>query len=340
MEYNEIMTHPVNIATFNLENLHDAPDQTPSLETRAAILRPQLERLNADIICFQEIHSQQTNGGPRELHALKNLLKGTSYQDFELITTTKLESNEPFSQRNLVIASRFPVIAHDQYLHTFTPPPEYRTITSDPPQKEATDVTWERPLLHAQINVSDNITLDVLNVHLKSKNPTTIPGQKVDPYTWKSASGWAEGFFLSSLRRVGQALETRVFIDSLFDKNPQAYIIIAGDFNADAHEVPVEAIRGRVENTGNGDLAERVLIPAEESIPEPSRFTLYHQGRKNMLDHILISLSMLPFYQVTEIHNENLPDETIAFATDEKYPQSDHAAVVARFSIPQPSVKD
>lgn len=334
------MTYPVRIATFNLENLHDAPDQTPSFETRAAILRPQVERLKADIICFQEIHSQETPDGMRELSALKQLLTGTIYENYELVSTSKPETNEPFSQRNLVIASRFPIIEHDQYLHTFTPPPEYRKVTSDPPQKEATGVTWERPLLHARITVSDDITLNVLNVHLKSKNPTTIPGQKVDPYTWKSASGWAEGFFLSSLRRVGQALETRVFIDTLFDTNPQAYIVIAGDFNADADEVPVEAIRGRVENTGNGDLAERVLIPAEESIPEPSRFTLYHQGEKNMLDHILISLSLLPFYESTEIHNENLPDETIAFATDEKYPQSDHAAVVARFSLPQSSQKN
>ena len=52
-------------------------------------------------------------------------------------------------------------------------------------------------------------------------------------------------------------------------------------------EVPVLAIRGNVEDTGNGDLAGRVLVPVEQTIPEPARYTLFHQGRGNLLDHML-----------------------------------------------------
>jgi exonuclease III len=156
----------------------------------------------------------------------------------------------------------------------------------------------------------------------------------VDNYTWKTASGWAEGFFLSSIKRVGQALETRRLIDELFDEDEDALIVVCGDFNADFDEVPVEAIRGDVENTGNSKLARRVMMPCERTIPESSRFSLLHLGKERMIDHLLVSRSLLPYYKGSEIHNELLHDESIAFATDKKYPESDHAPVMARFELP------
>lgn len=48
---------------------------------------------------------------------------------------------------------------------------------------------------------------------------------------------------------------------------------------------PVPAIRGDVEDTGNGELAGRVLVPVEQTIPAPARYTLFHHGRGQMLDH-------------------------------------------------------
>jgi hypothetical protein len=78
----------------------------------------------------------------------------------------------------------------------------------DIPPNKADDITWERPILHAEIRLDQASTLHVLNVHLKSKNPASIPGQQIDKYTWRTISGWAEGLFLSSLKRVGQALDT------------------------------------------------------------------------------------------------------------------------------------
>ena len=53
-----------------------------------------------------------------------------------------------------------------------------------------------------------------------------------------------------------------------------------------------------------------------------------------MLDHLLISRGMLAYYQGAEIHNELLPDESVAFATDVLYPESDHAPVLAQFKLP------
>ena len=141
--------------------------------------------------------------------------------------------------------------------------------------------------------------------------------------------------FLSSMKRMSQALEVRRLVDQILDADPDARIVVAGDFNATPDEVPVLAIRGDVEDTGNGDLAGRVLVPIEHTIPEPARYTLFHQGRGQMLDHMLVTRNLLAHYRGSEIHNELLHDESAAFAVDRKYPESDHAPVVATFDFDQ-----
>jgi predicted extracellular nuclease len=85
------------------------------------------------------------------------------------------------------------------------------------------------------------------------------------------------------------------------------------------------------EETDNPDLRDRVMVPCEFSIPEPSRFSLLYHGEKQMIDHIIVSRPLLARYQGTWVYNEELSDETIAYRYDEDYPESDHAPVVAEF---------
>lgn len=66
------------IAVFNLENLDDA-DRPPTLCERIAVMRPQLVRLNADILCLQEVNGQEEPGHPHSLMVLGKLLAGTPY---------------------------------------------------------------------------------------------------------------------------------------------------------------------------------------------------------------------------------------------------------------------
>ena len=324
----------LRIATFNLENLDDKPGEKPTLKERIAVMRSQLVRLNADILCLQEANGQEEPGQPRRLLALKQLLEETPYSNYYQASTKTTDNQQVYDERNLVILSRFEIIEHQQYKHKFAPAPFYRTVTANPPATEADKITWERPILHAKIKLAENRILEIINVHLKSKLPAEIPGQKVNNYEWKTASGWAEGFFISSIKRVGQALETRILIDNLFDANEDALIVVCGDFNAESDEVPVEAIRGDLENTGNSQLAKRVMVPCEQTIPEPARFSLLHRGKGRMLDHVLVSRMLLAHYRGSEIHNELLHDESIAFATDKLYPESDHAPVIAEFELP------
>jgi endonuclease/exonuclease/phosphatase family metal-dependent hydrolase len=322
----------VRIATFNLENFDEAaPDERPSLEERIGLMRPQIARLRADIACFQEVHGQERTGQPRALLALRSLLKGTNLDGAELVST-ETSDGDVFDERNLVVATHHRITGHEQIRNKFVAQPLYKRLTANPPDAQAQPITLERPILHVQIEV-DGGPLHIINVHLKSKIPTDVPGQKIDTFTWRSADGWAEGVFLSSMKRMSQALEVRRLIDHILDADPEARIVVAGDFNAAPDEVPVLAIRGDVEDTGNGDLAGRVLVPIEHTIPEPARYTLFHQGRGEMLDHLLVTRNLLAHYRGSEIHNELLHDESAAFAVDRKFPESDHAPVVATFDF-------
>ncbi len=332
------MPNTVRIATFNLENLDADPadpqarTKGPSLAQRIRVMRPQLLRLRADVLCLQEVHGQDGAGGGRTLDALQQLLATTPYAEFSLVCTRTAEGKF-FRERNLVVLSRFPVEAHAQVMNDLVAKPAYRKLTAVPAEAQAKEIGWERPLLHVRIAVPGR-SLHVVNVHLKSKLPTPVEGQyQAEAYRWRSVAGWAEGYFLSSLKRVGQALEARRLIDSIFDGDEAAMIAICGDFNADYDEVPVNAIRGLVEDTGNAALGNRIMLPCELSVPEPARYSLLHLGRKTMLDHILVSRAMLAYYRGTEIHNEALPDESGAFRTDVQFPESDHAPVVAEFVL-------
>jgi len=332
------MPTKLRIATFNILNLDDRRDRIPSLEERIPILRPQLIRLNADILCLQEVWGQKEHGQMRLL-ALNKLLDCTPYEGFHRVYTTFGGKGDAYENRNLVILSRYDIVEHHQYMHDYAPAPRYQKVTADPMEKEAREITWERPILYAKIRLPGGLFLDVINLHLKSRRPSNIPGHRVNETAWRTASGWAEGVFISSMKRIGQALETRMLIDHLFDKDLCALIAVCGDFNEEYDEVALEALRGDIENTGNLDLALRVLVPAERNVPSPARYSFLHNGKRKMLDHILISRTLLAYFLGSQVHNELLHDESTVFTPRIFYPESDHAPVVAEFYLPDSKIK-
>lgn len=325
----------LRIGTFNVENLDDRGDDRspnePPLSERIPLLQAQINRMDADILLLQEVHGQETEGNPRQLLALDAVLAGTRLSGAAVVSTVT-SRNEPYDVRNLVVVSRHPVLEVRQFNNDLIDAPRYRRITAEPVETEAREINVERPIQLVKVAV-EGVEINLINLHLKSKRPTNIPGQKVDSFTWKSAGGFAEGFFLSSLKRVSQALETRQLVDQIFSNDPSARIIVAGDFNAEPDEVPVQAIRGAVEDTNNPELAHTELTAIARTIAESNRFSLIFRGKQEMIDHMLVSRSMLSAYRGIEIHNEALHDESIAFANDLKFPDSDHAPVVAEFDL-------
>lgn len=319
------------IATFNLESL-DEDGGGPDLDARIAVLRPQLLRLDADILCLQEVNGQSDRKhAPRSLRALDRLLETTPYASFNSCFTKGRGGDGALDVHNLVVLSRFSILHSVQIHHQLIAPPHHRLATALPPSGVADPVSWDRPLLHAELELAPGRHLHVLNLHLRAPLAASIPGHKESAFAWKSTAGWAEGFFIAAVKRAGQALEARLLVDRLFDTDPAALIAVCGDLNADFHEVPVRILRADPGDTGNVALAVRALAPAEGAAGPEARFSVRHGARRIMLDHLLVSRTLAPHCRHAEVHNEALDDETRPNAPSR--PGSFHAPLVAEFAL-------
>lgn len=316
------------IATFNLENLGTIGAHGATLEERIRVLRPQLLRLRADILCLQEVDGQS---GDRKLKALDELLADTPYAPFHRAVSLSRSKGVPRDKHNLVILSRHPLVEHRQIHHDLVAPPFFSSAVRDPDVGEPALIEWDRPILYAAVRLDGERLLHIVNLHLRAPRAAFVPDGKAKGGAWRSMSEWAEGFFLAAVKRAGQALEVRLLLDRLMDADADALIAVCGDFNADTHEVPVRTIRGDEEDAGNPHLAMRTLVPVERGLADSRRFSVVHHGRPQMLDHILVSRPLLGRFRSVEIHNEALGDELITSHAVRGSPESFHAPVVAEF---------
>jgi endonuclease/exonuclease/phosphatase family metal-dependent hydrolase len=314
----------LRIATFNLESLGEE-----DLARRLAALGRPLAALRADILCLQEINAEKI-AGRRRLSALVALLDGTPYRDYATVSTLTADG-DPADVHNLAIASRLPIRSHRQLRHDLVERPAYRLATAVPPAAAAAPIEWERPILAAEIALGGGRMLNVLNMHLRAPLAAPVAGQKLGPYAWRTASGWAEGFFVAAVKRAGQALEARIAIDRLLDADPDALVVAAGDLNADLYEMPLRILRADPGDTGNPALAGRALFPAEASVEEGRRFTVLHAGRRLVLDHLLLSAALRRRLVGADILNDGLADEAGPAAAARG--GSFHAPLVAEFDI-------
>jgi endonuclease/exonuclease/phosphatase family metal-dependent hydrolase len=325
------------VATFNLENLDDGRATRPPLGARLPTLRAQLQRLQADVLCLQEVNAQELGPGKqRHLDALDHLLANTMYEGFSRVWTKDKHNKGALDVHNLIILSRHPIRAFTQLWHDFVPPLAYRS-----PSRTHTDamtlVRWDRPVLHAEIAIGGGLTLHIVNVHLRAPRAAFIPGCKDSASRWNSVSGWAEGLLVAAMKHCGQALEVRFLVDRLFDADSDAMIAVCGDFNADTVETPIRLICGDPEDIRNQDLSGRALSALETSPDDPTRYSVVHGSRRVMLDHILASRALALRCRKITIDHVGLLDETEPAALNGRRPGSYHAPVVVAFDVPDVS---
>lgn len=323
----------MRLATFNLESLDLPPKAKVPLEVRAQVLRPALERLDADILCLQEVNGQHVRGRQdRVLAALDRLLEGTRYAQYARAETHGPDLKGSAPVHNLVTLSRFPIFTQREIAHEFQPPITYAMRTDSPHAEAPVPLRFDRPVLLTEIELLDGKRLAVINVHFRAPLAAHVPGQKLEPFVWKSVSGWAEGYFMSALRRAQQALEVRFLIDRLLDTCSGRLIAVCGDFNAEDHEVAIRIVQGAEEDTGNPDLSPRSMILLDRSLPRDRRWSVLHHGRPQMLDHICVTRTLHARFRSIEVHNEAVGDELVGYARNQRGSASYHAPVVATFA--------
>lgn len=324
----------MRLATFNIESLDLPPKAELPIEARAAVLRPLLDRLGADVLCLQEVNGQHVPGeSGRVLKALDALLEGTPYARFERAATMAASGAGVGDVHNLVTLSRWPIMARRQVKGDLVEPASWRPRTADPPATAALPVVPERPLLATTIAHPSGAAIEVVNLHLRAPLAGGIPGGKVAPFSWENTSAWAEGYFLSAIKRTAQALELRLLVDEMLDRDPAALIVAAGDYNAEDHETPVKIAVAAEEDTGNGALTPRSLVVLDRAIAADRRWSVLHHSRPQMLDHILASRTLYGRMRSIDVYNEALGDEAVGHDRVDRAAGSYHAPVVVVFDL-------
>lgn len=328
----------MRLATFNLESLDLGPRSggkaRVDFAARAAVLRPALERLAADVLCLQEVNGQHVAGAKeRQLVALDRLLEGTRYATYQRAVTSGGGGRKVADVHNLVTLSRYPIRDVREICHELVAPPTHTSITGLPGAGELAPVRFDRPLLVTEIALETGATLTVVNVHLRAPLASPVAGQKTGPFAWRTVSGWAEGFFLSALKREAQALELRLAVEQMLDADPAALIAVAGDFNAEDYGPTLRLAVASEEDLGAGELAARSLIVLDRALPADRRWSVLHHGRQQMLDHILASRLLYGHFRAIEVHNEGLGDEALGYGKAMHSAASYHAPVVAAFDL-------
>lgn len=321
----------MRLATFNLESLDDSSKSHVDFAARISVLRPALERLDADVLCLQEVNAQHVAGQrERQLHALDRLLEGTQYESYHRAASTGSDGRALADVHNLVTLSRLPILASREVQNDILCPPMHT-----PPGTDAAPVPvpFDRPLLLTKLALPGGATLTLINVHLRAPLASPIAGQKRGPFVWRTVGGWAEGFYLSSLKREAQALELRLLVEEILTGDPTALIAVAGDFNAEDWGPTLRLIVAAEEDLGASELASRSFIVLDRALPADRRWSVLHHSRPQMLDHILASRALYGHFRDIEVHNEGLGDEALGYGKAIHSAASYHAPVVATFDI-------
>lgn len=121
----------MRIATFNLESFGNSRKGAAAFEQRAAVLRPQLEHLKADVLCLQEVNASKV-GATRRLVDLERLLEGTSYAHHRLIISPGRLGDGPADVHNLVVLSRLPTVEEHAIRHSLVEPLYFHSHSAVP----------------------------------------------------------------------------------------------------------------------------------------------------------------------------------------------------------------
>lgn len=325
----------MRIASFNLESFGEERLRPDGLKPRIAALRPELVALGADVLCLQEVNGQrEMPEGPRLLAALDALLDETPYAGYHRAVSHRIDDSGPADRHNLVVLSRFPIASARSIWFSRIEPPLWRPPHAKPPFAVPEPLGFDRPVLQVEIALTgaaaEGRKLHIFTVHLRAPVAAAFPGGKATADRWNSVSAWAEGLFLSALKRNAQALELRLALEAIFDGEAEPLIAVAGDFNADDTEPAIRLVAADPEETGSPAFAARRMIVLDDAIPDRARHSVRHHGVDRMLDHILASPALAEQLRSIVVRNHDLGDEVDEAGRREG---SYHAAVVAEFQL-------
>ena len=312
------MQQEIRFATFNVYNLAPPgrqlyenllPVTAEQYEAKLDWTARQIDLLDADVIGFQEIFSQE---------ALRAALARTRrYRDAIHVGFDP----DPAAERltpSVALVSRLPLAVPGVALEHY---PAGVSLGEGARDAER----FSRAVIHAAVVVSPDVTVDVIVVHLKSKRPDYRNGDNgEDPLLFGMAC------LRSLVRRGTEAVALRVLLTTMARENKRAQVVL-GDFNDVADAVTTAIVLG-VGTPLASRLFDAYQLQQRQDHLRHVGFSMLHEGNYTTIDHILVS----------EEFNRELPGAIgevvdVVYLNDHlvlELPEaSDHGQVLARLRL-------
>jgi len=309
------MQHEVRFATFNLLNLalpgmRFYPDQEPYTQARydakVEWVAQQIDRLDADVIGFQEVFSQA---------ALKDVLARTRhYQNAHVVGFDPIEVLDAalLSGGTTDVAPLTPSVALVSRLPLTGPISNHTRLPHGLavalPGANTSITTFTRPILHVQVVAEGSgaagpgrpaartQVIDVFVCHLKSKRPDFSSGVTIaDTDSYQTGMAMLH----SMIRRGAEALGLRYLISDQL-RRQRLPLIVLGDFNDTAGAMTTQLVSGatserRSSREGPTDrLFDSFRVQSRRRSPRGIGFSHIHDGAMETIDHVLVSDAFEP----------------------------------------------
>lgn len=319
------MQQEIRFATFNVCNLalpgvvcYDnlPPCSAAEFEAKTDWIAQQIDRLDADVIGFQEIFSQA---------ALRHALaKSTRYAQAQHVGFDPVAEDGKLTP-SVALVSRLPLAGA---VKTYSELPHQLAVTL--PGTGAVWSRFTRPILHAQVALPGALTVHVFVTHLKSQRPDYAGGEEeADTYQL------GMGALRSLIRRGAEALGLRYLLSDLV-QGGRVPLVVMGDFNDVAGALTSRIVMGDGLH-GNSDGFDDRLFDSYriQSRTDPLHnvgYSIIHQGQFETIDHILVSEEFNPAsrHAVGEVLEVTYLNDHIRLHQPEA---SDHGQVLVRVKL-------
>ncbi len=307
-----------SVMTWNLENLFtpdhpsgSGPRDQETYERKLANIARTIAAVAPDVIGFQEI------GSPEALSALLNRMRNR----YPYVRLSRFPDARGI---RVAFVSRFPLLqARDYY--------EFPQ-GGLPLPSETNRNTMGRGMLKATVVLSPGLLVNVANIHFKSKLVTYANGRRFPLNEDERARETGNAL----MRRTAEAVATRIWLNEIMTGNNEPMILL-GDFNDEASAVTTQITLGPADRSlAHRDKFDDIrLYSLDEYIPGQRRFSRLYLKEKELIDHIMVSHELIFYLRQADSVIEPITgiDSDVESRRDAVYP--DHAAVFARFDIPE-----
>lgn len=307
----------MKIATHNIEFLFEEGTHNHSgkewnyskelVEARIEHFAKLFSEINADILLLQEIASKSV---------IERIIakSGVGYSYFFAAPDQNGVGNVVLYKEKDAVCKSIPVVA---------PLPVFIEGDND---TLGSRIWSRRDFVHLETEWNGK-KLHAIGIHIKANFIMPEKSTNGEIRSMDTQIRAADGLIRSEVFRFSQAKRLRQLIDSLLVEDPEAYIVIGGDFNSEENYATFRIIQGVIKN------APDTLVEAGLDIEPEKRFSSLSTtlGRKRLLDHFLISKNLEPHVSNMRILNENIPTEKNV-APVPTLVGTDHAPVVMELS--------